>query len=163
MPRANPFLNPDPARIFLETPLIKGLWDAFPVSKHHALLVPQRVVPTWFDASPEEQQALTAAIAETRQVIEDKCAAQNEPLPDGYNIGINSGAAAGQTIFHLHVHVIPRYEGDVPDPRGGVRYVIPDKANYLVEKRPADSVAEMPVGRTACEVSSSQAAKTNRF
>ena len=54
-----------------------------------------------------------------------------ERQPNGYNIGINVGRAAGQTVFHLHVHVIPRYEGDVPDPRGGVRFVIPEKANYL--------------------------------
>jgi diadenosine tetraphosphate (Ap4A) HIT family hydrolase/HKD family nuclease len=121
----NPFLNPDPARVFLETELVIGLWDAFPISPGHALLVPRRVVPTWFEATPEEQQALTRAIELARLEIE------KTHKPDGYNIGINAGAAAGQTVFHLHVHVIPRYEGDVPDPRGGVRYVIPGKANYL--------------------------------
>lgn len=131
----NPFLNPDPERIFLETDLIRGLWDAFPVSPGHALLIPRRPAPTWFDATPEEQQALTAAIATTKEIIE------KTHSPQGYNIGINSGAAAGQTVFHLHVHVIPRYEGDVEDPRGGVRYVIPNKANYL---KGADTTREAP-------------------
>ena len=127
----SPFLTADPTRIFLKTDLILGLWDAFPVSPGHALLVPRRVVATWFDASPEEQQALTEAITTTKEIIEESHA------PDGYNIGINAGAAAGQTVFHLHVHVIPRYRGDVEDPRGGVRHVIPSKANYLVKESPA--------------------------
>jgi len=84
-------------------------------------------VPTWFDASSEERIALTRATDFARNAIEAK------HRPDGYNIGINSGDAAGQTVFHLHVHVIPRYRGDVPDPRGGVRHVIPGRGNYLSE------------------------------
>jgi superfamily II DNA or RNA helicase/diadenosine tetraphosphate (Ap4A) HIT family hydrolase/HKD family nuclease len=128
---ANPFKNPDPQRIFLQTDLVIALWDAFPVSPGHALLIPRREVPTWFDATPEEQQALTQAITLAKQEIE------KHHNPDGYNIGINAGAAAGQTVFHLHVHVIPRYTGDVEDPRGGVRHVIPAKANYLVKEAPA--------------------------
>jgi len=94
------------------------------VSPGHTLIVPNRHVATWFEATPEEQQALLEAIAEARRRIEKNHA------PDGYNIGINSGEAAGQTVRHLHVHVIPRYAGDVTDPRGGVRWVIPDKAAY---------------------------------
>lgn len=136
VPADNPFLNPDPARIFLETDLIRGLWDAFPVSPFHALLIPRRPAPTWFQATAEEQQALTAAIATTKEIIEQECRQQGRKLPDGYNIGINAGAAAGQTVFHLHMHVIPRYTGDVDDPRGGVRHVIPSKANYLVKETP---------------------------
>lgn len=135
-PTPNPFLNPDPSRIFLENELIRGLWDAFPVSPYHALLIPRRPAPTWFDATTEEQQALTAAIGSTREIIEHECRKKGLPLPDGYNIGINAGAAAGQTVFHLHVHVIPRYSGDVADPRGGVRHVIPSKGNYLVKEAP---------------------------
>lgn len=102
-----------------------GIWDAFPVSPGHALLVPKRHVRNWFEASLEERLALTRAIDVARFAIEANFRA------DGYNIGINSGEAAGQTIFHLHVHVIPRILGDVPDPRGGVRHVIPHKGNYL--------------------------------
>jgi diadenosine tetraphosphate (Ap4A) HIT family hydrolase len=82
-------------------------------------------MPTWFDANADERTALFKALDAARTIIE-----QNY-RPDGYNIGINCGPAAGQTIFHLHVHLIPRYSGDVADPRGGVRYVIPAKANYL--------------------------------
>jgi len=81
-------------------------------------------MPTWFDANADERTALFKALDAARTIIE-----QNY-RPDGYNIGINCGPAAGQTIFHLHVHLIPRYSGDVADPRGGVRYVIPHKANY---------------------------------
>jgi diadenosine tetraphosphate (Ap4A) HIT family hydrolase len=119
----SPFLNPDPARIFYRSELAIGLWDAFPVSEYHALIVPRRLVATWFEATREEQIALLDGIEAAKQAIEQRT------RPQGYNIGINVGAAAGQTVFHLHVHVIPRYEGDVPDPRGGVRHVIPSKAN----------------------------------
>jgi superfamily II DNA or RNA helicase/diadenosine tetraphosphate (Ap4A) HIT family hydrolase/HKD family nuclease len=121
-----PFCNPEAGRIFFAGERVLGLWDAFPVSEGHALLVPKRHVATWFDASEEEKAELTAGIDVARQAIERRV------KPDGYNIGINVGRAAGQTVFHLHVHVIPRVAGDVPDPRGGVRHVVPAKGNYLV-------------------------------
>ena len=101
--------------------------DAFPVSPGHTLVVPFRFVPTFFDATPEEQ----AAVIELVRFVKGQLDAL-DPRPDGYNVGFNAGLAAGQTVMHLHVHVIPRYAGDVPDPRGGVRYVIPAKANYLL-------------------------------
>lgn len=85
---------------------------------------PRRHIPTWFDATPEEQQELTAAIEIARAAI----LARHQP--DGFNIGMNLGPAAGQTVGHLHLHVIPRYAGDVPDPRGGVRWVVPQRADY---------------------------------
>ena len=94
------------------------------MSSGHALLITHRHMPTWFDAKPEERTALLKAMDRAKEIIE------KHHRPDGYNIGINCGPAAGQTIFHLHVHLIPRYSGDVADPRGGVRHVIPDKANY---------------------------------
>lgn len=119
-----PFCRPDPDRVFLESEHVLGLWDGFPVSPGHALLVTRRHVPTWFDATPAEQQALTAAVALARREIERR------HQPQGYNVGFNAGEAAGQSVFHLHVHVIPRYQGDTPDPRGGVRGVIPGKAAY---------------------------------
>lgn len=121
-----PFCEPvTQERVFYRDEFVMGLWDAFPVSAGHALLVPIRHVATWFDASNEERIALTEAIDFARAVIEEN------HRPDGYNIGVNSGVAAGQTIFHLHLHVIPRYRGDVRDPRGGVRHVIPSRGNYL--------------------------------
>ena len=109
---------------------VVALWDGFPVSPGHLLIVPVRHIPTWFDASPEEHQALTGALEIAKSHIESQF------QPQGYNIGINVGAAAGQTVSHLHVHLIPRYHGDVPDPRGGVRHVIPQLANYLAENPP---------------------------
>ena len=124
MASACPFCDPDSDRVFLVSDLIIGLWDKYPVSPGHALLVPRRHVPGWFDASEEERQALTAALENAR----DKILEQHRP--DGFNIGVNSGEAAGQTIFHLHVHLIPRYKGDQEDPRGGVRRLIPTKARY---------------------------------
>lgn len=119
-----PFCAMGDDRQFLATSLVLGIWDRFPVSPGHALLVPRRHVKTWFDATEQEQQALIAAIGAAKTAIE------LEHAPDGYNIGINSGEAAGQTISHLHVHLIPRYKGDVDDPRGGVRLVLPEKAAY---------------------------------
>ena len=127
-----PFCNPTLERLFFADSVVMGLWDGFPVSPGHALIVPRRHVPTWFDASSEEKLALTKAIERAKTEIE------KAHSPHGYNIGINVGAAAGQTIFHLHVHVIPRYRGDIPDPRGGVRHVIPAKANYLSRVEDSD-------------------------
>lgn len=111
-----------------------GLWDAYPVSPGHALLIPRRHIPTWFEATSEEHIAFVSAIDQAKAAIE------KDHQPDGYNIGINCGAAAGQTVFHLHVHLIPRYHGDVGDPRGGVRHIIAHKANYLSGvSQPSDS------------------------
>ena len=114
--------------MFHEGTLVLGLWDAFPVSPGHALIVPRRHVAAWFDASDEERAALNDAIAVARSAIE---AAGHRP--DGFNVGFNVGTAAGQTVPHLHVHLIPRYRGDVPDPRGGVRWIIPDRAAYWIK------------------------------
>ena len=124
-PRACPFCAPDPERVFLEGELVFALWDAFPVNPGHALIVPRRHVASWFDATTDEQAEILQMISRVRSVI------RSVHAPAGYNIGINVGEAAGQTVDHLHVHVMPRYPGDVPDPTGGVRHVIPSKGNYL--------------------------------
>ena len=120
-----PFCDPAPERLFLEAELVLGLWDAFPVSPGHALIVTRRHTPDWFSATPEEQAALFRALDLARVEVE------KSHQPAGYNIGLNVGAAGGQTIPHLHLHLIPRYTGDVLDPRGGVRHVLPQLANYL--------------------------------
>ena len=99
--------------------------DGFPVSPGHTLIVPRRLVATWFEATREEQVAMLELVDVVKAQLDA------ELQPDGYNIGINAGAAAGQTVMHLHLHLIPRFVGDVPDPRGGVRHVIPGKGNYL--------------------------------
>ena len=124
---SSPFLERPASEHVARNALAFAIRDAFPVSPGHTLVVPFRLVPTFFDATPEEQ----AAVIELVRVVKDQLDAL-DPRPDGYNVGFNAGVAAGQTVMHLHVHVIPRYTGDVPDPRGGVRYVIPAKANYLL-------------------------------
>ena len=100
--------------------------DGFPVSPGHTLVIPRRLVATWFEATREEQLAILELVDEVKARLDA------ELRPDGYNIGINAGVAAGQTVMHLHVHLIPRYSGDVADPRGGVRHLMPGKGNYLV-------------------------------
>lgn len=122
-----PFCSIDSGRLIIESESVIALWDGFPVSRGHALVVPKRHVSGWFDASREEKIAIIDAIELVKTEIEKAY------QPDGYNVGFNSGRAAGQTVFHLHVHVIPRYDGDSPDPRGGVRRVLPEKAAYWDE------------------------------
>ncbi len=104
--------------------------DRYPVSPGHTLVVTRRVVADWFAASEEERRAVLALVDEV------KAALDAELHPAGYNVGFNAGLAAGQTVMHLHVHVIPRYAGDMDDPRGGVRHVIPGKGNYLASSPP---------------------------
>jgi diadenosine tetraphosphate (Ap4A) HIT family hydrolase len=94
------------------------------VSPGHALLVPRRHVATWFEATDDERAELVAGIDWARQAIEQR------HRPAGFNVGMNLGQAAGQTVAHLHLHVIPRYVGDVQDPRGGIRWVVPGKAAW---------------------------------
>ena len=101
-----------------------AVFDAYPVSPGHALIVSKRHVAQLFALSIDEQQSLWALLPAVKRVIES----QNSPA--GYNIGVNVGVAAGQTIGHVHVHVIPRYDGDADDPRGGVRWVLPARADY---------------------------------
>jgi diadenosine tetraphosphate (Ap4A) HIT family hydrolase len=120
-----PFCDPPQDRLFANNSLAFAIWDAYPVTPGHALIIPRRHIPTWFDATEPEQSALFALLSEVKPIIAERY------KPNGYNIGINSGAAAGQTVFHLHIHFIPRYKGDVDDPRGGVRHLIPAKGNYM--------------------------------
>ena len=136
-----PFCDPDISCIFYDDdPLFLCFWDGFPVSPGHALVIPRRHVATWFAATAQEKESLLKGIEIAKRVIEEQY------QPDGFNIGINVGEAAGQTVPHLHVHLIPRYKGDVEDPRGGVRYVIPDKGNYLsVRDTPATYQVNPPV------------------
>ncbi len=123
-----PFCRLDGERIFFDSELVIGIWDTYPLNPGHALLIPRRHIRRWFDASAEEQIALTSAIEQARVAIEEQYS------PQGFNIGFNDQKAAGQRVSHLHLHVIPRYEGDVPDPRGGIRTIIPARAAYWGEK-----------------------------
>jgi diadenosine tetraphosphate (Ap4A) HIT family hydrolase len=120
--RCCPFCHPDVERVAFLHDQAFGLWDGFPVSPGHILVIPKRHMATWFDATKEEQQAITEALDEGKRQVEKK------HHPDGYNIGVNVGKAAGQTVDHLHVHLIPRYAGDVKNPRGGSATSSPARA-----------------------------------
>jgi diadenosine tetraphosphate (Ap4A) HIT family hydrolase len=98
--------------------------DSFPVNRGHLLVIPFRHVESVFDLTPQEGQAAFSLLEQAQAYLDQEYA------PDGYNVGVNVGQAAGQTIPHVHIHVIPRYRGDVPSPRGGVRGVIPHKQSY---------------------------------
>ena len=98
--------------------------DTYAVSPGHTLVIPKRHVASFFDLTPEEINACMELITEERKLLDV------EFKPDGYNIGVNIGPAAGQSILHVHIHIIPRYEGDVENPQGGVRHVIAKNAHY---------------------------------
>ncbi|MGM0652183.1 MAG: HIT family protein [Bacillota bacterium] len=115
--------------IIAENKLALAFYDASPVSKGHTLVIPRRHANTYFDVTPDEHLAMFKLIKEVKKYLDKRY------RPDAYNIGANVGSAAGQTIFHFHFHVIPRYEGDVPDPRGGVRKVIPNRSHHPVNNR----------------------------
>jgi diadenosine tetraphosphate (Ap4A) HIT family hydrolase len=121
---ATPFTNPDPDDEVLSNALCYARWDNYPVSQGHLLGVPYREFANYFDATPDEKAALWALVDEAKRYIDEL------HRSDGYNIGINVGEVAGQTVAHMHIHVIPRYRNDVPDPRGGVRGVISKKQKY---------------------------------
>jgi len=101
--------------------------DEFPVSPGHVLIIPRRHVQSWFNLTREEHAAATILLALTKEYLDSHYS------PDGYNVGVNCGEAAGQTIPHAHLHVIPRYTNDVPNPRGGIRAVIQAKQDYPVQ------------------------------
>ena len=119
-----PFCELPAARILAEDELAVVIRDAFPVSEGHTIIVPRRHIRSFFEATATERASLLRLLDEAKVTLD----AENQP--DGYNIGINDGVAAGQTVPHLHIHLIPRYVGDRLDPRGGVRWVLPEKAKY---------------------------------
>jgi diadenosine tetraphosphate (Ap4A) HIT family hydrolase len=125
-----PFCTLPRERILHENAHAIAIRDAYPVSPGHTLIIPRRHVQSFFDTTAEEKQDLLELLALARgQIFSSDPSFTSSPQPS-FNIGINDGAAAGQTVPHLHIHLIPRYEGDVEDPRGGVRWVIPEKAKY---------------------------------
>lgn len=99
-------------------------WDRHPVNEGHFLVIPFRHFESYFDIREDERTELWSLVSEGQKIVQEK------HNPDGYNIGINVGRWAGQSIFHLHIHVIPRYQGDVENPKGGVRGVVPHKRHY---------------------------------
>ena len=119
-----PFCNLEAGRVIASNSLAFVIRDGYPVSPGHTLAIPNRHVGSFFDLSTHEQEALFELVREQKRLLDA------ELCPDAFNIGINDGPAAGQTVAHVHVHLIPRYRGDVTDPRGGVRWILADKACY---------------------------------
>jgi diadenosine tetraphosphate (Ap4A) HIT family hydrolase len=113
-----------PGRIILANDLAVAFRDAFPLSPGHTLIIPRRHAASFFDITKEEREAVFSLLDAAKKGLDA------EHHADGYNIGINDGPAAGQTVGHLHLHLIPRYAGDQEDPRGGIRWIIPEKAKY---------------------------------
>jgi ATP adenylyltransferase len=112
-------------RVIAENALAFAVQDAFPVTEGHALVLPKRHVRDYFDLVQPELNAIQSLLRATRSGLLDR-----DPTIAGFNVGVNSGEAAGQTVFHCHVHLIPRRNGDVDVPRGGVRGVIPRRQSY---------------------------------
>jgi diadenosine tetraphosphate (Ap4A) HIT family hydrolase len=119
-----PFCRLETSRIRLESEFARAFLDGFPVTEGHTLVIPKRHVSSLFELTETEQSDVLRLVAEVRASL------LHELQPEGFNIGLNDGIPAGQTVMHAHVHVIPRRHGDVADPRGGVRWIIPDKAAY---------------------------------
>ncbi len=110
--------------IYLENDLAYARYDKYPISKGHLLVLPKRHEENYFNLYTEELASVNSLIVECHEELERKLS------PDGFNVGINIGRAAGQTVMHAHIHVIPRYKNDVPDPRGGIRWINREKAVY---------------------------------
>jgi diadenosine tetraphosphate (Ap4A) HIT family hydrolase len=131
---ACPFCNPDPSWIIASNPHAFAKHDAFPLTPGHTLIIPKRHIVSLFEATREEQAAMLELLGEMRQqLLTPQLPFEkggHTTVPDAFNIGINDGAAAGQTVMHLHIHLIPRHAGDTSDPRGGVRWIFPHKAKY---------------------------------
>jgi diadenosine tetraphosphate (Ap4A) HIT family hydrolase len=114
-------------RLVFESELALAIRDGFPVSPGHTLVIPRRHVASFFETTPDEQTAMLKLLNLARIDLDHR------HHPAAYNIGINDGHAAGQTIPHVHIHLIPRYAGDRDDPRGGVRWVLPKRAAYWIK------------------------------
>ena len=116
-------------KLVAENALAQAVYDTYPVSPGHTLIVPRRHAVTIWDLTDEEYAACFELVREAKKILEPR------HNPDGFNVGVNCGVFAGQSVMHAHIHLIPRYRGDVADPRGGVRNIIPHKAHY--ERRKA--------------------------
>lgn len=118
------FCNIEKERIVIGNELAYAIYDKFPVNDGHILIIPKKHYKEYFDVDVQTKNELWKLVDICKEILDEKY------NPDGYNIGINCGEAAGQTVMHLHIHMIPRYKGDIENPRGGVRGVIPNKRIY---------------------------------
>jgi len=119
-----PFCSIDPACVLAESEVAVAIPDNYPLSPGHTLVVPRQHVATIYKLTAGQQTALRDFVGRVRELLLERY------RPDGFNVGVNDGPAAGQTVEHAHIHLIPRRSGDVPDPRGGIRWIIADKAAY---------------------------------
>lgn len=125
MTEESPFLDIPSSEWIASNRSAFAIFDSFPVAKGRCLIISRRFIRDWWEALPSEQADIFALVSEVKELLDKQYS------PAGYNIGTNAGSAAGQTIFHLHLHLIPRYIGDSEHPQGGVRNVFPEKASYL--------------------------------
>lgn len=119
------FCHPKHKEILAETEHALLVTDTYPVSDGHCLVIPKRHMPSYFECTEEENRDFRELILKAKEILDKKY------KPDAYNIGNNNGLYAGQSVFHLHIHIIPRYKGDVENPKGGVRWVLPKKSQYV--------------------------------
>ncbi|MFC1671487.1 HIT family protein [Spirochaetota bacterium] len=119
-----PFCSSSDDEVVLKNELAYAKYDEYPVNKGHILIIPFRHYSNYFGSTIDERNSLFDLVEECKQLCD------KEYKPDGYNVGVNINESAGQTIFHVHIHLIPRYTGDMKEPRGGVRGVIPGKQKY---------------------------------
>jgi len=124
MTESCPFCNLPQGRIIDSNEFGFVIRDGFPISPGHTLIIPKRHVGSFFNITKIEQNSLFELMARSQKVLIDSL------NPDGFNVGINDGPSAGQTVPHLHIHLIPRFKDDQEDPRGGIRWIIPEKAKY---------------------------------
>lgn len=118
------FCKEPETELLCENVLARAFFDKYPVNEGHVLVTPKRHVVTYFDATLEELAAINDLVFKCKNILDERY------NPDGYNIGVNVNYAGGQTIYHLHVHVIPRYDGDVVEPKGGIRNIKPNLVSY---------------------------------
>jgi diadenosine tetraphosphate (Ap4A) HIT family hydrolase len=118
-------LPADKFEVVDENELCLTLTDSYPVTEGHCLIIPKRHAETYFDMNADEVQAATQLLHRARERIQ-----QQDAKVTGFNIGMNSGKSAGQSVFHAHIHLIPRRDGDQENPQGGVRKIFPEKASY---------------------------------
>jgi diadenosine tetraphosphate (Ap4A) HIT family hydrolase len=123
-PIACPFCPIKDREILAEHPLAAAITDSFPLTQGHTLIVPRRHVASFFELTTNERLAMLGLLDQAKATLDTMYS------PSGFNIGVNDGLAAGQTVMHVHIHLIPRYRGDADDPRGGVRWIFPRKAEY---------------------------------
>jgi diadenosine tetraphosphate (Ap4A) HIT family hydrolase len=127
-PKPCPFCSMPSERIVAGNDLAFAVRDAYPISPGHTLIIARRHVASFFEVTDDERNVMLLLLDQAKEELDGQF------HPSGYNVGINDGVDAGQNVLHVHIHLIPRYRGDTADPRGGVRWILPDKADYWTRR-----------------------------